>query len=459
MQIRPHTLALWLTLAALVGCGSHAAEAESGAPDTGTVDESAATYTYTDLASAPVGAFVTLYGHGFGTSGRVTLGGVEQSIVQFADDRIVFKVAGQGGELMVGTRSVGTLPVHKGRVLETTPAKLRGTWASARPGDVVYMHAGRYQSISGEGDWAMDSTLETFREATRERPMALVAYPGEEAVLYQYQRGAHSPIALGDGQRRRAAWLTFANFTIVGEDLCIGGGGDTSDGSGGADETGAIGIRVVGIRCEITNAEGNTMTGLISVQGDDWQILGNTFIDPPNRKIINNNHGVYIQGGADNVEVAYNHFVHLHMGHVIQVHQDGRPKLYEHVWIHDNVLQGLHDMDMRGINVANVDDGSTVIIERNTLRTLGQEFSGIAVYHGNVKVEDNRFVRVRAPNIVVNGQGGGTRRVTAIGNRFETVGGYKAIEAENGASVDEVQRAGNRYCGLSPQERDSNPCQ
>lgn len=413
---------------------------------------------YIDLSSAPVGARVTVYGAGFQPAGEVTLGGTKQTVLERTGERILFTVSGAGGELRVGDRAVGMLPVHPGRVLEATPSRLRGVWASARPGDVVYLRGGDYRSIAGEGDWAMDSTLETFKQGTATRPIALVGYPGERAVVQQYQPRAHSPIALGDGQRRRAAHLTFANFVVVGEDACISGGGDTSNPRGGPDESGAVHIRVVGLRCELTNAEGNTMTGMISVQGDGWQILGNTFVDPPNRQIINNNHAVYLQGGADDVEVAYNRFVGLRMGHVIQVHQDGVGKLYERISIHDNLLQGLRSGDMRGINVANVDDGSSVSIERNILRNLGQDFSGIAIYRGSVSVRDNLFYGVRAPNILLNGQAGGSRRIVASGNRFQTVGGYRAVQTANGASLAEVELAGNHYCGMAAEERGARPC-
>jgi hypothetical protein len=244
----------------------------------------------------------------------------------------------------------------------------------------------------------------------------------------------------------------------VATDVCVGGGGDSSDSRGGPDESGAFGMRLVNLQCQLTRATGNTMTGMISLQGDGWKILGNTFVDPINREIINNNHAIYIQGGADDVEVAYNRLVNLHMGHVIQVHQDGKPKLYERVSIHDNLLEAQHPGDMRGINVANVDDSSTFTIERNTLRNLGQDFSGIAIYRGQAIVKDNLFFKVRAPNIVANGHAGGSRRIIASGNRFETVQGYKAIDAENGATLDDVKLSNNRYCGVAAQESGAKPC-
>jgi hypothetical protein len=236
-------------------------------------------------------------------------------------------------------------------------------------------------------------------------------------------------------------------------------GGDTSNDT--HPESGGEYIRVVANRLEIKDATGNTMTGLISVQGDGWQILGNTFVDPANRVIINNNHAIYVQNGADNVEVAYNRLVDLHMGHVIQVHQDGTGMDYQSVAIHDNLIESTtNNENMRGINVGNVADSSTFTIDRNTLRNVGQEFSGIAIYHGTAQIRDNLFYSVLAPNIDLSAQGGGTRSVTATGNRFETVGGFSAVAFDNGATSNEITLTGNRYCGVAAPTTETNalPC-
>ena len=85
---------------------------------------------------------------------------------------------------------------------------------------------------------------------------------------------------------------------------------------------------------------------------------------PSNRVIINNNNGVYSQGGADDVEVAYNKDVGLHMGHVVQIHQDGTPKQHDRVSVHDNLFQGINHgrharpRSVRGLRMPARDRGS-----------------------------------------------------------------------------------------------------
>jgi hypothetical protein len=401
---------------------------------------------YTDLASAPVGAWVTAYGTGFGSNGTVTLGGTTQTVRSYSDTKVVFTVSGSGGALMVGGKSLGNLPVHTGRLLEATPSTFGTIWSSVQPGDVIYMRAGTYNQVYGEGSWYQDCTLETYKDGTSTQPIAVLGYPGETVTWRN--AGRHSPICLGDANHagQKASWLTFADFNITGDATCIDGGGDTTIPAGGPDETGGTNIRIVGIRCEITDTSDNTMTGMISIQGDGAKILGNTFINNPNRVIINNNHGIYIQNGADDVEVAYNIMDGLRMGHVIQIHQDGTPKLYERLNVHDNHLQGLQYGDMRGISVVNIDNASTVTIERNVFRHQGQGGWGcINLYRGQITVNDNDC-RDSEGGINVNGGYGGSRTVTGSGNAICPISGYSAIGVEGGASLSDITLTGLLAC-------------
>jgi hypothetical protein len=440
-----------LACAYATACGLGGSQAARAAAEAGTIDAGPRTGFYTDLSSAPQGALVTAYGKGFGSDGEVTLAGEKQRVITHADHRVVFEVGGTGGELRIGGQLVGMLPVHRGRVLEATPRSLRAVWARVAPGDVVYLRGGVYTEPSAEGDWNMLSILETWKKGAAGRPIAVVAWPGEDVVLKPRERPA---ISLGDGGRNRdhAEHLTFAGFRIVAESMCINGGGDvTADST--VSETGGRYIRVVDIECSITDATSNTMGSAIAIQSDGWRVLGVSFIEPAGRVIFNNNHAVYVANGADDVEIAYSRFVNLRMGHVIQIHQDGVPRVFERIWIHDNHLEGAADTDMRGITVSNVASESTVTIERNLLRRLGQDFSGIAVYGGDVAVRDNLFDMVRAPNILLNGMALGhgpaqSRKVTASGNRFSTVPGYPAVAAAGGtANLGEIDLRGNAYCG------------
>ena len=403
---------------------------------------------FTDLASAPVGASVTAYGAGFGTSGQVTLNGTVQQIVSYADTKVVFTVSGSGGALAVGSKDIGDLQVHDGQVLEANSATLKSVWATAQPGDVVYLAGGTYTDVYGDGSSCFDCQFDTVKQGTADQPIALVAKPGE-AVVFQAAVGAPANFHLGNGDGSKARHLTIAGLHIIGDASVVAG--DASQ----RPESGADYIRVAGNTLEITDTTRNTMTGLLSLQGDGWKVLGNTFLDSANRAIIDSNHAIYVQNGADEVEVAYNRLLNLHTGSAIQV--DGASMLYSNVSIHDNLIEAVRSTDMGGIAVGNVADDSTFTIQRNTLRNIGQDLSGIAIYRGKALVQDNLFYATRAPNIAINGQGGGARQITATGNRFEAVSSYQVVQIESGASSTEITMTGNHYCGLPAPSQETNP--
>lgn len=342
--------------------------------------------------------------------------------------------------------SAAGIPIHTGRCLEATPSTFnQAFWASVLPGDVVTLRAGTYTQNFGEGTWYF-AMGETYKKGTALQPIAVVAAPGETVVM---QASSRPPLMFGNGSQSPKKWaeyLTFAGMSIIGSSSCVSGAGDSTDPSGGPSETGGRYIRLVGIDCTITDASSNTMTGLIDLGNDGWKILGSSFHDPANRTVINNNHGVYIQGGADDVEVAYNRFVGLHTGHVVQIHQDGTPKQHDQVSVHDNVFQGIGYGDMRGISAINIADASTISIANNTFRHQGQGGWGcMNLYRGQITVTGNDCQDSQG-GLNLNGGYGGTRQVTASENMICPVSGYSRIGIEGGASSSQLTETSPRAC-------------
>jgi len=383
---------------------------------------------FTDLASAPIGAFVTVYGIDSATSSwPVILHGNNKTVVQVPDATTALTVNGQAIPVSV----------HSGRVLLATTGTIGSLFDAIAPGDVIYLRAGTYTGHYGATYWN-ESNFILFTAGTASQPMALVAYPGEFVMIDNSGAGGNNRpnFYLGNsGAGLKGSYFTIAGFNLIAQADTIAGGGNTADSS--TPESGAAYARVVGCTHTIVDAISNTMTGIVSIQGDGWKVFGNTFYDASNRTIINNNHGIYVQNGADDVEIAYNALIDLRMGHTIQVHQDGTPMLYTNIWVHDNLVQSADSADARGITVSNVDTASTVKIERNTLRRVGQNFSAVSVYRGVVEVRDNIFEDILGPAIDANGNGGGTRTIYESGNTFTNVGGGN-FSASNGASLTDI---------------------
>jgi len=202
-------------------------------------------------------------------------------------------------------------------------------------------------------------------------------------------------VYLGDGSKLGDG-VVLANLSMSGAD-CVFGASWWE-----AEESGAKNVRVVNVDCKGTYGSGNTMTGLIALGGDGWKVLGNRFSNNAPSP-INNNHGVYINVGADDVEVAWNRFINMKMGHVIQAHTDGTLRKYERLSIHDNELVGTNPQDMRGINISGCTSDSSADITNNVLMNLGQDFSGINVYCGQVTIRHNTLANIAAPPIFSRG--------------------------------------------------------
>jgi hypothetical protein len=374
-----------------------------------------------------VGAYVTVYGIDSAVS--------SWPVVLHGSGKTVVKVPVSAPALTVNGQAI-PVTVNAGRVIEATPVDLATKFNAIQAGDVIYLHAGTYSGKYDTNGWN-ESNFVLWTAGTAALPMGVIAYPGETVTIDNSgASGSGRPnFYLGDlAGVHKGSYFTIAGLNLIATNDNIFGGGRTADST--LPESGAAYVRVVGCKLSITSTSANTMTGMIALQGDGWKVLGNTFSNPPSRTIINNNHGIYIQNGADDVEIACNALVNLRMGHTIQVHQDGTPMLFSNLWIHDNRIEGAVNSDMRGIVLGNVDAASTAKIEHNTITRVGQGFGGITIYRGLVEVRNNTFDNVAGPGIMANGNYDGSRTITESGNTFTNVsdGSFSAV---NGASLSD----------------------
>jgi hypothetical protein len=387
---------------------------------------------YTDLAKGPNsggenggGAYVTIFGAGFGASqGQVTVGGgAAHGYKQWTDKKIVVQLGASStsGNIVVrdaaGETSNG-LPftVQAGRVQFATTSNFASMVRSVQAGDVVYLRAGNYSGRYGTTTWGNRSVVLGSWASN----VAYVAYPGEAVTIGNFN------FTDGNGMANNA---TVANMTIRGSWDAISGGHYWE-----TEESGATGVRIVNNDCSGNYGSDNTMNGIINLGGDGWKVLGNHIVnDAPSA--INNNHAIYVQVGADDVEIAWNKIDHMRMGHVIQFHNDGTARLYERNTVHDNEIVATNPMDIRGLNVGNVAAASTFTFYNNLLINLGQNVSAIAVTRGNVTVEGNTIAQCNVSSGAIQVAWDTQGRITARNN---IVTGCPAFGATNGASMSQV---------------------
>jgi hypothetical protein len=350
-----------------------------------------------------------------------------------------------------GSPSASGIPftVRAGRIFFVTPAGSgSGTtvaspmsplaaYSAILPGDTFYLRTGSYTGIIG-GNWgARNFAFGSAQAGTAGNPVAFVGYPSETATLVTMDNNSGGNIVLRNngGDTDLAHYMTFANLTFVGGAGCISGGGFWQNDGSGASNAHFVGNVFSALYCTGCN----TMTGLVSVEGDHWRVLGNEFKNTGGAPSINNNHIVYVNTGADDAEIGWNYIHDVHVGHVIQVHTDTAPSgkhLFANIRIHDNVITAANPSDSRGINVGNMQPTSYGAIYNNVLYNIGQDFSGIAAYNGIWKIYNNTLYNVNATAashsgmIMISNQANGGPIVEIVNNIFYADGpatGYVTI--------------------------------
>ena len=408
---------------------------------------------YADLTHGPntggqdnKGAFITIWGRGFGStrgSSAITVGGgAVDSYPVWSETKVSFQLGPNAATgyivITVNNETASTQDCNPsmqftvnndmeiyfvdGEIDSGGSGTYASPWTTPRDwidhlesrgddiGDILYFRAGTYTGGYGETAWnAACFMLTNEHRGSSVAPVAYVAYPGETVTI---TNGSSRPCF----QLSKGSPNTGSDYTTISQFVLNHGNseGVCSCGTDRDTEEGAVYMRVVG--CEINGNYGsaNTMTGLIQISGDHNYIFGCDFEnDAPSA--INNNHAVYIQGGADNAKVAYNYFHSMKMGHVIQTHSDGGGHLvYENIHIYNNLLSMDAVRDTRGISISLLDPDSTEYIYNNIFDTLGQNFSAITVYNGYVHIYNNTFYNINAESassaaIIVSdgGYGGG----------------------------------------------------
>jgi hypothetical protein len=395
---------------------------------------------YSDLDSGPntggqnnKGVFVTVYGKNFGAtrgSSTVTVGGgAVDSYIDWSDDKIVFQLGAnaRSGVGIVVNRANATpsnavpFTVRPGKIFFVTPngtgdgsvgnpmsptqalaktKELNETGPQGEHGETFYFRGGTYNKGYGEGvthHASRNFALGAFAAGRRGFPTAFVGYPKERATLV-------SPGVVGDPRENIglrgsddgvASFVTIANFTMKGETGNIQHGGFTGHNQQ-VENSGAQGVRIVG---NVLSASytGNTSTGMLTVGGNGARVYGNELRDTGVDPTINTNHAIYVQLGADDVDVGWNYLHHLRMGHVIQVHTDPRDSrhfTYSNVRIHDNLLTAEDPAHCRGIVVSGVSGASTGSIYNNVLHNVGQQHSVMSIGPGTWDVYNNTLNKV-----------------------------------------------------------------
>jgi hypothetical protein len=330
---------------------------------------------FTDLTSGPnsggqsgMGAFVSVYGHGFGTTrgaGSVTIGGsAADNYPIWSDTRIAFQLgaAARTGDIVVHVPSTGdsnALPftVRSGMIAfvsssgsDSNDGSYAHPWATIPKAKNAIPQGG----IAYVGTHAGDSVSQTTQDASSPyncalgmsyndgtnagvagMPKALVVYPGGAATIgtdVGLQRGILTPGITGTFD-----YWVIAGFTLRGAAEAI------------ALENQPVGWRIVGN--DISCPNGSGLTGCVTGGPTDLKFFGNVVHDAAASvtSISKYYHGVY--WGSSHIEMGWNVIVDGKTCRAIQFHDTGGPNEFD-LSVHDNLI---HGTVCDGINFATVD--------------------------------------------------------------------------------------------------------
>lgn len=291
-----------------------------------------------------------------------------------------------------------SVTLRAGRVREATTATLASIIQSVAPGDTILCRSGTYTGKYDSNGWSGQLCLNAAESGTASQRIHITSYPGEVAHFssteVQFYPGRFSTAADCAHFWDASALQLTCTATTNGANLY--GGEQTANSS--SPESGAHDWRFVGNLCHITNTGANNV-GQIEVGGDNWFIAGNRLTNNTARTFDNQAHSIYVDSGADNVEICFNRFEQRREGFAVMFHQDGTPMTYSNGWVHHNLFENYTaDASSRcSISMSNVSSASSVVVEDNWFKGCGagpynsDNFGPAICYSGTMTLRRNIF--------------------------------------------------------------------
>lgn len=392
------------------GSGSTTSGVGGGPP---AADPGAPIVFYTDMISVPAGAYLTLWGKGFGatmTGSSVKLSNTDiTAIKSWTDGMIELQIpeGATGGDLVIttpgGASPATPIAVHTGHiyfVASDGDDGFSGTKESAsggdgpfatitrgrdalQPGDVLYLRAGQYV---GEDNFDAVLSLYVVPPGSENAPIAIVGYPGEKATIGDATLSRSFSLYNGD-EGPSLDYLVIAKL-------------DMKPSCDGIEIINASHGRLVGN--EISGASDACANGVVETQGTSgWKVFGNYLHDNGNTKL---EHGIYLGGYGSQTdwEIAYNRIENQHGGRAIQLFGHTPNDSISGISIHDNELTDIdRDAIVLGDTDADVLHLSDIRIFDNVI-VRGGRCVGAGVRVNNATAAD---VHVLHNTLVDNGAG------------------------------------------------------
>jgi hypothetical protein len=335
---------------------------------------------YSDLESGPntggqqdKGAFVTIYGKGFGAArgdSTVSVGGKPVAGYPiWTDSKITFQLgaAAVTGNIVVtvsGQQSNGVpFVVRSGKIhfvaksgSDHNSGAYDSPWRSIAKavrsigsGDIVYVMDGVEQASVDD----FDACLEIHSSGSAGRPKALVAYPGAHATI-GVESGTNYGLRTPDIEGGPFSYWTIAGLSLRGDHESVSL------------------VRVSNWRLvanDISCPNGNGVAACVEVErSTNIKVLGNTIHNAGKPGASKHYHSLYFTTDSNHIEAGWNTISDNHSCRGIQFHSSPNGSntgfnQYDLI-VHDNVI---HGQVCDGINFATIDPSKGPVQAYNNL--------------------------------------------------------------------------------------------
>ncbi len=329
---------------------------------------------YSDLVDGPntggqnnKGAFVTIYGKGFGSTrgtSTVTIGGGQaDNYPVWTDTKISMQLGGSAasGNIVVNVSGNGAsngipFTIRAGNIYfvsttgnDSAAGSYTAPWRtithanqSLTPGAIAYIENGVTQTALDN----YDASLSIQTTGNAGAPMALIAYPGAAVTIGSAATGSPSFGARTPNIDRTSNHWVVAGIHFTG-------------GQEGLDLTDSDDWRIVGNDFTCPDKGYTPAACVVVSQGTHVEFLGNNVhdvaVNAPGQS-TKQYHGVYFTTDSNHDEVAWNVIANVQACRGLQFHSSPLDSGTGHnqydLHVHDNVI---HDTVCDGINFATID--------------------------------------------------------------------------------------------------------
>ncbi len=455
---------------------------------------------YTDLPAGPttggendLGAYVSIFGKNFGSNAsqvRVYFGNTEAAAYRYfgasKGRSDIQQITVQPGNVGTGSLSIKvvvngvasntdqTFLVNPGDILFVdnvsgndgtavkgdiahpwrtvqTPSE-GGALAAAGPGDVIVLRGkSTWSDVGFEKRWFR------FRHATGSMPtgasgtgyIAIEAYPGEN-VHYVAPASTNGGIhGMGSNYSQFSDWIIISGLHIESA------ASSSSDGAPVNLQVASDHWRVVNNELGPWPASSGAKAGGLVGNGTDVKAFGNEIHDIDGGT---ENHCIYLDTAASNVEIAYNHIHDCVGGNIIQTYDNLGGGPITNISIHHNVM---HDGNRYGLNMA---DGTVSVHAWNNV-IYNTAYAGIRLNQNTSSAsetyENNTLFNVCTNHPAEQGAIQNTWNITGgsvvfKNNIIARTGSGCSQGYSNSSSDSGITVSRNLYFGYADPTRDSN---